>query len=77
VADPALMLEDERIVAIGTRGEMAVAEEAARMGVADRWLIPGLIHVQVHFFRSGGLYPARRHRSAPRRPCAEELARIK
>jgi imidazolonepropionase-like amidohydrolase len=71
------MIEGERIVAIGTRSEIPVPEEAARIGVADRWLIPGLIHMQVHFFRSGGLYPARRHRSAPRRPYAEELARIR
>jgi imidazolonepropionase-like amidohydrolase len=65
VADPVLLIEDERIVAIGTRGEIPVPEEAARIGVADRWTIPGLIDAHVHFFQSGGaLHSAGRRRSA-------------
>jgi imidazolonepropionase-like amidohydrolase len=76
VAEAVLLIEDERIVAIGTRGEIPVPEEAARIGVADRWTIPGLIAAHVHFFQSGGLYTRPDVvdlRSI--RPYAEELAR--
>ncbi|MGH6895184.1 MAG: amidohydrolase family protein [Geminicoccaceae bacterium] len=78
VADAVLLIEDERIVAIGPRDKVLVPGEPARIDVAGRWIIPGLIDAHVHFFQSGGLY------TRPDvidlrgiRPYAEELARIK
>jgi imidazolonepropionase-like amidohydrolase len=56
VPDAVLLVEGGRIVALGPRGEVGMPEDAARIEVGGRWIIPGLIDAHVHFFQSGGLY---------------------
>jgi imidazolonepropionase-like amidohydrolase len=56
IPDAVLVVEGERIVAVGRRGEVPIPETAARVDTADRWIIPGLIDGHVHFFQSGGLH---------------------
>jgi imidazolonepropionase-like amidohydrolase len=56
VPDAVLLIADGRIVALGPRGEVRLPEDAARIEVGGRWIMPGLIDAHVHFFQSGGLY---------------------
>ena len=56
VPDAMLLVEGGRIVALRPRGEVEIPEDAARVEVGGRWIIPGLIDAHVHFFQSGGLY---------------------
>jgi imidazolonepropionase-like amidohydrolase len=56
VPDAVLLVEGGRIVALRPRGEVEIPEDAARIEVGARWIIPGLIDAHVHFFQSGGLY---------------------
>lgn len=56
VRDAVLLVEDQRVVALGPPGDVGIPEAAERIDVAGRWIIPGLIDAHVHFFQSGGLY---------------------
>ena len=55
VQDAVLVVDDGRVVALGSHGELGLLR-AARIEVDGRWIIPGLIDAHVHFFQSGGLY---------------------
>ena len=56
VEDAVLLVEDGRVVALGTRAEVRIPGDASRIDLRDRWIIPGLIDAHVHFFQSGGMY---------------------
>jgi len=56
LSDAVLLVDGRRIVALGPRGEVGIPEDAARIEVGGRWIIPGLVDAHVHFFQSGGLY---------------------
>ncbi|WP_116365960.1 amidohydrolase family protein [Parahaliea mediterranea] len=46
--DAVVLVEDERITAIGRRGEVNVPEGADRVDASGTWLIPGLMNMHVH-----------------------------
>ncbi|MFO8098665.1 MAG: amidohydrolase family protein [Salinibacter sp.] len=78
IEDATVLLEDDRIAAVGASDEVAVPEDATVHRMPDKYVMPGLIDGHVHFFQSGGLY------TRPdvidlraERPYAEELRRIK
>lgn len=54
--DTVVLVAGERIVAVGSRDEIAIPQQARVLDVQGKWIIPGLIDAHVHFFQSGGLY---------------------
>ncbi len=54
--DAVVLVEGERIVAVGSRGAVDVPGDATVVDVSGRWLVPGLIDAHVHFFESGRIY---------------------
>jgi len=78
IEDATVVVEGERIAAVGASSQVSVPEGATIVDASGRYLIPGLTDGHVHFFQSGGLYTrpdALDLRAA--RPYAEELRRIK
>ncbi len=55
LADAVIVVRGERIVGLGSRAEVAIPDDAVRVDVAERWIIPGLIDAHVHVYQSGGL----------------------
>ncbi|HEY6449770.1 MAG TPA: amidohydrolase family protein, partial [Candidatus Cybelea sp.] len=51
-----VLLDGQRIEAVGPVHSVAVPESAFRIAATARYVIPGLIDSHVHFFQSGGLY---------------------
>ena len=51
-----VLINGERIAAVGPAGDIDVPSEARIVDAAGKWVIPGLIDAHVHFFQSGGLY---------------------
>jgi imidazolonepropionase-like amidohydrolase len=56
VADGVVLLDGDRIVAVGPRAAVAIPRSARQLDMSGKWLTPGLIDAHVHFFQSGGLY---------------------
>jgi imidazolonepropionase-like amidohydrolase len=54
--DTTILIDGERIAAIGPTGDVKVPAKARIVNAAGKWVIPGLIDAHVHFFQSGGLY---------------------
>jgi imidazolonepropionase-like amidohydrolase len=54
--DTTILIDGERIAAIGPAGDIEVPTEARIVNATGQWVIPGLIDAHVHFFQSGGLY---------------------
>ena len=54
--DATLLIEGERIAAIGPRATLPLPADARVIDLGGRWIIPGLIDAHIHFFQSGGLY---------------------
>jgi len=78
IEDATIVIEGDRIEAVGPSSEVTVPEDATVHELPDKYVIPGLVDGHVHFFQSGGLY------TRPdvidlrsKRPYAEELRRIK
>jgi imidazolonepropionase-like amidohydrolase len=78
IEDATIVIEGDRIAAVGPSGEVTVPNDATVHEMPDKYVIPGLVDGHVHFFQSGGLY------TRPdvidlrsKRPYAEELRRIK
>ncbi len=46
--DAVILVEDQRIAAVGTRGEVIVPADATLIDAAGQWLIPGLMNMHVH-----------------------------
>ncbi|MBS0660742.1 MAG: amidohydrolase family protein [Verrucomicrobia bacterium] len=51
-----LVLDGERIVALGPAEQTPVPVGARVLDAKGRWILPGYIDSHVHFFQSGGLY---------------------
>ena len=56
VANGAVVLERNRIKAVGSAAEISVPDGARRIDVKGKWIVPGLIDTHIHFFQSAGLY---------------------
>ncbi|MFQ5785791.1 MAG: amidohydrolase family protein [Alphaproteobacteria bacterium] len=56
VANAVVIVEGERISAVGRRYRLAIPDGARIVDLKGKWIIPGLIDAHVHFFQSGGLY---------------------
>lgn len=77
-ADAVILVQGERIAAVGSRDEIPIPPEARVVDARGKWIVPGLIDAHIHFFQSGGLY------TRPDvidlrdvRPYANEIARIR
>lgn len=55
LTDPAIVVEGERITAIGPRAEVTVPDGARRLDLADRTLLPGLVDAHSHITINPGL----------------------
>lgn len=51
-----VLIEGERITAVGPGSEITLPEAAQVIDARGKWIIPGLIDAHIHFFQSGGLY---------------------
>lgn len=56
IADAVVLVRGERVIAAGSRAEVAIPGDAERVELTGKWLVPGYIDGHVHFFQSGGLY---------------------
>ena len=56
IKDGIVVLDGDRIVAVGAKEATKVPKDAERIDVTGKWITPGLIDAHVHFFQSGGLY---------------------
>lgn len=54
--DAVVLVHGERIVAVGTRGEVVVPSGVAVLDLTGKWLVPGLVDAHIHFFQSGSVY---------------------
>lgn len=54
--DAVLVVEGERIEAIGSRAEVRIPKGVRIIDGRERWVMPGLVDAHVHFFQSGGAY---------------------
>lgn len=54
--DTTLVIEGERIRAVGPRESVAVPAGATIVDGSGKWVVPGLVDGHVHFFQSGNLY---------------------
>ncbi|MHA7815003.1 MAG: amidohydrolase family protein [Pseudohaliea sp.] len=46
--DAVVLVDGERISAIGPRGSVAIPDDAARIDTSGKWLVPGLMNMHVH-----------------------------
>jgi imidazolonepropionase-like amidohydrolase len=51
-----IVVEGDRIKAVGSRAEVPLAKGLTIIDGRGRWVMPGLIDAHVHFFQSGGAY---------------------
>jgi imidazolonepropionase-like amidohydrolase len=56
IPDAVVLLERDRVRAVGSRADVPVPPEALVIDAAGTWIVPGLIDAHVHFFQSAGLY---------------------
>lgn len=56
VTDGVLLVEGDRIAALGPADGVEVPEGARVVDCQGTWILPGLVDAHVHFFQSGGLY---------------------
>ncbi len=56
IDDGVVVIEGERIAAVGRRDEIRLAPGTRVLDAGGKWIIPGLIDAHIHFFQSGGLY---------------------
>jgi imidazolonepropionase-like amidohydrolase len=76
--DAVVLVNGDRIAAVGPRDQMAIPPQASVIDVTGKWIIPGLIDAHVHFFQSGGLYTRPDVIDLRRiRPYAEEIAALR
>ncbi len=54
--DAVLVVEGERVKALGSRAEVPLAKGLRIVDGRGRWVTPGLVDAHVHFFQSGGAY---------------------
>lgn len=56
LADAVVLVDGDRITAVGPRAEVAVPPDTEVIDASGRYVVPGLIDAHVHLFQSGGLY---------------------
>lgn len=56
VEDGVVLLEGDRIVAVGSKATVRIPVGARKIDVPGKWVTPGLIDAHVHFSQSGGIY---------------------
>ncbi|MFN6934485.1 MAG: amidohydrolase family protein, partial [Tsuneonella sp.] len=56
IEDGVILLDGDRIVAVGPRATLNLPAGARRIDVSGKWITPGLIDAHVHFSQSGGIY---------------------
>ncbi len=56
VEDGVVLLDGDRIVAVGTKVAVNIPAGARRIDVSGKWITPGLVDAHVHFSQSGGIY---------------------
>jgi imidazolonepropionase-like amidohydrolase len=54
--DSVIVVEGDRIKAVGSRAEVALPKGLRLVDGRGRWVMPGLVDAHVHFFQSGGAY---------------------
>jgi predicted amidohydrolase YtcJ len=73
-----VLVNGDRIAAVGPRDRIAIPPQASVVDVTGKWIVPGLIDAHVHFFQSGGLYTRPDVIDLRRiRPYAEEIAALR
>ena len=56
IPDAVVLVDGDRISAVGTRSDVPVPAGARIVDLSGKWVVPGLIDPHIHFFQSGGLY---------------------
>lgn len=56
IPNAVVIVDGERIAAVGTKAETKVPEGARTVDCAGKFILPGYIDTHVHFFQSGGLF---------------------
>ena len=56
VADGVVIVDGERISAVGKRSDMKIPTGVKVVNLRGKWLVPGLVDAHIHFFQSTGLY---------------------
>jgi imidazolonepropionase-like amidohydrolase len=73
-----IVIDGDRIVAVGSRKEMAVPTGSRWIECNGKFIFPGYIDTHVHFFQSGGLFTRPDGADLTKiRPYADEIASIK
>jgi imidazolonepropionase-like amidohydrolase len=73
-----VVVDGDRIAAVGTRKEIAVPTGSKWIDCKDKFMLPGYIDTHVHFFQSGGLFTRPDIVDLTKvRPYADEIAGIK
>ena len=54
--DAVVVVQGDRIKAVGSRAEVAIPKGLRVIDGRGRWVMPGLVDAHVHFFQSGGAY---------------------
>ncbi|PYQ55376.1 MAG: amidohydrolase [Acidobacteria bacterium] len=54
--DAVLVVEGDRITALGSRAEVPLPKGIRIVDGRGKWVMPGLVDAHVHFFQSGGAY---------------------
>lgn len=55
IPDAVVLVEGDRIAAVGPRSKVKIPRNTAVVDVSGRFITPGLIDAHVHFFQSGGV----------------------
>ena len=78
VENAIIVIDGDRIAAVGSRKEMAVPTGSRWIECNGKFLLPGYIDTHVHFFQSGGLFTRPDGADLTKiRPYADEIASIK
>jgi imidazolonepropionase-like amidohydrolase len=56
IPDAVVLLEGDRIRAVGPSKDVPVPSNAERRDLHGKWVLPGYVDAHVHFFQSGGIY---------------------
>lgn len=56
IANGVLLIEGERIIAVGSPNEVKIPAEARPIDCRGKFILPGYIDTHVHFFQSGDLF---------------------